>query len=155
MSQPRSDVLNNIYHFILIDIIPILLIFLNHYIYKKMFLIDSHVKTSGRIYWYARFWQKLLNLLQGVPVDMTRSVSDLGRWRPKRFSILCSFFGLAPPPTGNPGSARGDANLHQLVMWQSHRLVLISGADPRGPGVPGPLNPRFWGPKIESYLIFP
>ena len=31
-----------------------------------MFLIDSHVKNSGRNYWYARFWEKLLNFLHGV-----------------------------------------------------------------------------------------
>ena len=44
MPQRSSDVLTNIYNFILIDIIQILLIFLNHlkYILKK-FLIDSHV----------------------------------------------------------------------------------------------------------------
>ena len=50
MSQHSSDVLTNIYHFILTDIIPILLIFQNHlkYITKKV-LIDSHIKTSGRI----------------------------------------------------------------------------------------------------------
>ena len=51
MSQHSSDVLTNIYHFILIDIIPILQIFLNHLKYiKKKFLIDSTVKISGRIY---------------------------------------------------------------------------------------------------------
>ena len=33
---------------------------------KKNILIDSHVKISGRNYWYARFWQKLLLFLQGV-----------------------------------------------------------------------------------------
>ena len=51
MSEHSSDVLTNIYHFILIDIIPILLIFLNHLKnIKKSVLMDSHVKTSGRIY---------------------------------------------------------------------------------------------------------
>ena len=38
MSQRSSDVLTNIYNFILIDIIQILLIFLNHLEYiKKIF----------------------------------------------------------------------------------------------------------------------
>ena len=50
MSQRSSDVLTNIYNFILIDIIQILLIFLDHLKYIKKFLIDTHVKTSGRIY---------------------------------------------------------------------------------------------------------
>ena len=49
MSQCSSDVLTNIYNFILIDI-QILLIFLNHFKNIKKFLIDSHVKASGRIY---------------------------------------------------------------------------------------------------------
>ena len=50
MSQCSSDVLTNIYNFILIDIIQISLIFLNHLKYIKKFLIDSHVKASGRFY---------------------------------------------------------------------------------------------------------
>ena len=33
---------------------------------KKKFLRDSHVKISGRNYCYARFWQKLLLLLQSA-----------------------------------------------------------------------------------------
>ena len=34
------------------------------FLHEKKILIDSHVKISGRNYWYARFWQKLLLFLQ-------------------------------------------------------------------------------------------
>ena len=51
MSQHSSDVLTNIYHFILLDIISNITDFPKPFkIYKKNFLIDSHVKTLGRIY---------------------------------------------------------------------------------------------------------
>ena len=51
MSQRSSDVLANIYNFILIDIISNITDFPKPFkIYTKNFLIDSHVKTSGRIH---------------------------------------------------------------------------------------------------------
>ena len=50
MSQRSSDVLTYIYHFILIYHSNITDFRVPFKIYKKNFLIDSHVKTSGRIY---------------------------------------------------------------------------------------------------------
>ena len=50
MSQCSSDVLTNIFHFILIYHSNITDFPVPFKIYKKKFLIDSHVKTSGRIY---------------------------------------------------------------------------------------------------------
>ena len=43
----------------------------SHFLYtwktkKKKFLIDAHTKTGVRIYWHARFRQKLVIFLQGV-----------------------------------------------------------------------------------------
>ena len=40
-------------------------------IYKKKFLIESHVKILDRNYWYARFWKKLLKFLQGVMANFS------------------------------------------------------------------------------------
>ena len=60
MSQHGSDLLTNVYHFIPID-------FYSNIQYSN--IVDSHVKISGRNYWYARFWQKLLKFLQGETVE--------------------------------------------------------------------------------------
>ena len=69
MSQRSSDLLHIIYNCIPRSFMEIY----SHFLYtwktkKKKFLIDAHTNTGVRIYWHARFRQKLVIFLQGEHV---------------------------------------------------------------------------------------
>ena len=75
MSQCSSDLLHIIYNCIPRSFMEIY----SHFLYtwktkKKNFLIDAHTNTGVRIYWHARFRQKLVIFLQGVSAMRTIKV---------------------------------------------------------------------------------